>query len=90
MAKIGLPKWSGKRSKVSEKSRNFEKDIEWQPCKYSQLLFIMVKKAKGIAFTCILDFNHTLAAAHSHTQPCQSLLCWHTQNMKVDEALAKN
>ena len=32
MAKIDLPKWSGKRSKVSEKSGNFENDIEWQPC----------------------------------------------------------
>ena len=32
MAKIGLPKGSGKRLKVSEKSGNFEMDIEWQPC----------------------------------------------------------
>ena len=36
MAKIGLPKGSGKRfesqGKVSEKSGNFEMDIEWQPC----------------------------------------------------------
>ena len=32
MAKIGLPKASGKRLKVSEKSGNFEMDIEWQPC----------------------------------------------------------
>ena len=32
MAKIGLPKGSGKRLKVSEKSWNFEIDIEWQPC----------------------------------------------------------
>ena len=32
MAKIVLPKRSGKRSKVREKSGNFEKDIEWQPC----------------------------------------------------------
>ena len=40
MAKIDLPKRSGKRSvwktvesqgKVSEKSGNFENDIEWQP-----------------------------------------------------------
>ena len=31
MAKIGLPKVSGKRLKVSEKSGNFEMDIEWQP-----------------------------------------------------------
>ena len=32
MAKIGLPKGSGKRLKVREKSvkRNFEMDIEWQ------------------------------------------------------------
>ena len=29
MAKIDLPKQSGKRSKVSEKSGNFENDIEW-------------------------------------------------------------
>ena len=32
MAKICLPKGSGKRLKVSEKSGNFEMDIEWQPC----------------------------------------------------------
>ena len=32
MAKIPLPKGSGKGSKVSEKSGNFEKDIERQPC----------------------------------------------------------
>ena len=49
MAKIGLPKGSGKRSKVrekslksqgrvSEKSGNFEKDIELQPC-LTQWLF---------------------------------------------------
>ena len=31
-AKIGLPKGSGKRLKVREKSGNFEIDIEWQPC----------------------------------------------------------
>ena len=34
MAKISLPKGSGKRLKVrekSEKSGNFEMDIEWQP-----------------------------------------------------------
>ena len=32
MAKIVLPKWSGKLSKVREKSGNFENDIKWQPC----------------------------------------------------------
>ena len=32
MAKIGFPKGSGKRLEVSEKSGNFEMDIEWQPC----------------------------------------------------------
>ena len=32
MAKIGLPKGSGKRLKVREKSGNFEMDIGWQPC----------------------------------------------------------
>ena len=36
MAKFGLPKGSGKLSKVREKSlkspTNFAKDIEWQPC----------------------------------------------------------
>ena len=37
MAKIGLPKGSGKRLKVSEKSGNFEMDIAWQPC---QLLLL--------------------------------------------------
>ena len=78
------------QGKASEKTRNFEKDIEWQPCNYSQLLFIMVKKAKGIAFTCIKVFIHTLVAAHAHKQPCQRLPCSHTQNIKVDEALTKN
>ena len=34
MAKIGLGKGSGKRLKVSEKSGNFEMDIEWQPCNH--------------------------------------------------------
>ena len=32
MAINDLPKRSGKRSIVSEKSGNFENDIEWQPC----------------------------------------------------------
>ena len=32
MAKICLPKGSGKGSKGREKSGNFEKDITWQPC----------------------------------------------------------
>ena len=32
MAKIGLPKGSGKWLKVREKSGHFEMDIEWQPC----------------------------------------------------------
>ena len=35
MAKIGLLNGSGKRSKVGEKSGNFEMDfehVEWQPC----------------------------------------------------------
>ena len=32
MVKIGLPKGSGKRLKVREKSGNCEMDIEWQPC----------------------------------------------------------
>ena len=36
MAKIGLPKGSGKQLKVSEKSGNFEMDIEWQPCIYTE------------------------------------------------------
>ena len=34
MAKFGLPKGSGKRLKVREKSGKFEMDIEWQPCSY--------------------------------------------------------
>ena len=38
MAKIGLPKGSGKWLKVSEKSGNFEMDIEWQPCKYQSFI----------------------------------------------------
>ena len=41
MAKIGLPKGSGKRLKVREKSGNFEMDIEWQPCKSGMLKFIL-------------------------------------------------
>ena len=36
MAKIGLPKGPGKRLKVSEKSGNFEMDIEWQPCNHDK------------------------------------------------------
>ena len=32
MAKISLPKGSGKRLKINEQSGNFEKDIEWQAC----------------------------------------------------------
>ena len=32
MAIIGLQKGSGKRSRVREKSGNFDTDIEWQPC----------------------------------------------------------
>ena len=36
MAKIGLPKGSGKQLKVREKSGNFEMDIEWQPCNISR------------------------------------------------------
>ena len=43
MAKIGLPKGSGKtvesQGKVSEKSGNFEMDIEWQPCNMNILHF---------------------------------------------------
>ena len=31
MAKMDLPKGSGKWPKVSEKSGNFKMDIEWQP-----------------------------------------------------------
>ena len=38
MAKIDLPKWSGKRSKAREKSVNFENDIEWQPWAWSMAL----------------------------------------------------
>ena len=38
MAKIGLPKGSGTQLKVSEKSGNFEMDIEWQPCFIRPLL----------------------------------------------------
>ena len=43
MTKIGLPKGSGKRSKVSEKSGNFEKDIEWQPCVSDSLFYKKLK-----------------------------------------------
>ena len=32
MAIIGLQKGSGKRSRVREKSGNFDMDNEWQPC----------------------------------------------------------
>ena len=38
MAKIGLPKGSGKWLKVREKSGNFEMDIEWQPCQQCGIL----------------------------------------------------
>ena len=36
MAKIDPSKQSGKWSKVSEKSGNFENDIEWQPWTYQE------------------------------------------------------
>ena len=42
MAKISLPKGSGKRLKVREKSGNFEMDIEWQPC---FTMFLLVSSA---------------------------------------------
>ena len=42
MAKIGLPKVSGKQLKVSEKSGNFEMDIEWQPC-WHMRSFVKIK-----------------------------------------------
>ena len=40
MAKIGLPKGSGKGLKVREKSGNFEMDIEWQPCYFTGFFII--------------------------------------------------
>ena len=45
MAKIGLPKGSGKRLKVSEKSGNFEMDIEWQPCFYHLCITFVIMKS---------------------------------------------
>ena len=55
MAKIGLPKGSGKRLKVREKSGNFEMDIEWQPCyislkNLSPVLCILAKNS--LSLTC--------------------------------------
>ena len=41
MAKISHPNWSGKRSKVSEKSGNIEKVIEWQPCYRSRVCCVL-------------------------------------------------
>ena len=43
MAKIDLPKRSGKRSIVSEKSGNFENDIEWQPCGFTAPTSLLVQ-----------------------------------------------
>ena len=42
MAKIGLPKGSGKWLKVREKSGNFEMDIEWQPCQAPVLQSLVI------------------------------------------------
>ena len=43
MAKIGLPKGSGKWLKVREKSGNFEMDFEWQPCSGSLVTLVLDK-----------------------------------------------
>ena len=40
MAKISLPKGSGKRLKVIEKSGNFEMDIMWQPCHGNKIVHL--------------------------------------------------
>ena len=56
MAKIGLPKGSGKRLKVSEKSGNFEMYIEWQPCE-NHCPFIGPRSAVGnvSGYRCVSD-----------------------------------
>ena len=46
MTKFGLPKGPGKWSKVrkvSEKSGNFEMDIEWQPCLEHLISFLILE-----------------------------------------------
>ena len=52
MAKIDLPKRSGKRSKVSEKSGNFENLIEWQPCSNYHLGGVSLDILLEIQFYC--------------------------------------
>ena len=55
MAKICLPKGSGKRSKFSEKSGNFEKDIERQPCSETPIFRLHMDGAKHLIFNTYLD-----------------------------------
>ena len=62
MAKICLPKGSGKESKVSEKSGNFEMDIEWQPWKSfrnqtSYLVFLFSTAGSAAGLNDFADFN---------------------------------
>ena len=53
MAKIGLPKGSGKRLKVREKSMKSQGilDIEWQPCVNFLLKCLNTKKFYSLTFT---------------------------------------
>ena len=53
MAKIGLPKGSGKWLKVREKSGNFEMNIEWQPCN-SMKNYPACKELKVHVHVCVL------------------------------------
>ena len=55
MAKIGLPKGSGKQLKVSEKSGNFEMDIEWQPC-LKPLIWLQSFKTLNLAEKPLITF----------------------------------
>ena len=50
MAKIGLPKGSGKGLKVREKSGNFEMDIEWQP-------WVQVAQENHMLSTCFVNLS---------------------------------
>ena len=58
MAKIDLPKRSGKQSKVSEKSGNFENDIEWQPwllCRPVQVISVSLVPEICLVFMLIME-----------------------------------
>ena len=60
MAKIGLQRvWKMVKSqgKVSEKSGNFGKDIEWQPCGYIHISKIQTSTTNLVFHACSAPFH---------------------------------